>query len=261
MADLEKIFRTLKFISGARVITIYKQLEEGGFTEAELAHGIRLLETAATLAREPRQAPKDNANLIVRCEEFQRRWYRPVRAALTRSFPQMAEDFFNDFTVETGTRAVLSVTVFLKKLEALAAGKAPFGQDGPKARELLTVRKLTAEVESEGLALVAELSNTTELKEVPERALKLEAAIDELWAWYLDWSSTAQTLVTSKSHRRALGFGRSQSKLDDEAAAQEVISPPRLTESPTRGAASGSPGQSVNTQEGATPSNDPIAAE
>jgi hypothetical protein len=33
-----------------------------------------------------------------------------------------------------------------------------------------------------------------------------EAAEAELWAWYLEWSTIARTVVTNRRHLRALGF-------------------------------------------------------
>jgi hypothetical protein len=257
-----KVLRALRFITGARILQIFNQLTVGGFTAADLNRGAALLSAASSLLYPSRKSLPNEANLIEGCEAFQRRWYRPVRAALTHSFPQIAEEFFKDFTVERGIAAITSVQVFLRRLEALQSGAAPFGEDGPKARELLRTRQLDAQVEADARALVGELASVTELRSVPENGEELDAAVQALWAWYLDWSATARTVVTKKSYLRVLGFGSRASKDELDLDDTKTSGSPQLAGTSSATAPQLSAAATPTSSSGATPLETfPFAAE
>lgn len=106
--------------------------------------------------------------------------------------------------------------MFVSRLGALNKGAAPFGDEGPAAREFLRTRGLTDAILAE---VMRDLEGQKEVAkgDVPEPydADALEKAESEMWAFYLEWSAIVRGTITDGNLLRVLGFkkragGRSQ---------------------------------------------------
>jgi hypothetical protein len=142
------------FYYAARNQHIFPQLEQVGFNAQALAEGPAYLRKVVMLARRSGYARTLDGELLNRFEVYQRRWFATVRAVLKRNYPELIEPFFKNLVQREGKESPLAVSEFLRMLEQLGKGDAPFGEQGPKARVLLAERMLTAEVEAEGHDLV-----------------------------------------------------------------------------------------------------------
>lgn len=139
-------------------------------------------------------------------DRFEARWAPVAKIVLQAQYPAMAEALFAG--LESGERqsSVASVAVFLDRLEAMAAGEAPFGSDGPLAREYLRTRGLLDEVVASALAERQRVQTLGEADPVsPDRAPAKEAEA-AIWAFYLEWSALARHAIKDGNLLRILGF-------------------------------------------------------
>lgn len=158
-------------------------------------------------------------NLIERIEVYQSHWFPLVRAVLSRGYPEFVSIFFDKLTQLGGKDAVLSLGRFLEVLGKLGLGETPFGAVGTEARALLATRTLTAEVEAEGNALLAEWSKVAAVEDVDSNEYR--EAVEEVWKWYCEWRDLARLAIKSRRLLRALGMGRRLAISDEEEGVEE----------------------------------------
>jgi hypothetical protein len=103
-----------------------------------------------------------------------------------------------------GREAYLSVVTFLERLAQMERGAEPFDEEGPAVWAVLQQRGLTAERVAEAWAQLDRISEVAAPHaEGLEAALAQErAAVDAMWAWYLEWSATARAAIQKKNLRR-----------------------------------------------------------
>ncbi|WP_437743783.1 hypothetical protein WMF39_01530 [Sorangium sp. So ce1504] len=115
---------------------------------------------------------------------------------------------------QTEDAAVLvSVGTFVERWEKLARSKEKGGPDaqGDEARKMLTKRGLTKTVVDEAKELLARAGRLEPTAEDPPATATdedFDTAEQELWDWYLEWSTIVQTAIKDRRLLRELGFRR-----------------------------------------------------
>ena len=156
--------------------------------------------------------------LVAAVDAWENVWFDVADAALQRKFPEVHARVFHKLSKTSGPLVIPNVKVFLDRLAGLEESDAD-------ALELLAARglgEMQREYAAELLAQTrADISEELEPGEEDELA-QLDAAIDEMWAWYLDWSVTARTVVKSKRLRIIMGLSSAARSRADEVLEEDA---------------------------------------
>lgn len=119
---------------------------------------------------------------------------------------------------EDGVEVSLNVSIFLERLQEIASGPR-----GAEVMALLEKRGLSAEVIAGAESLLAEVTTVQPAPSPDLASLKKEheQAVGDVWAWYLEWSTIARTVIQNRRHLKMLGF-LSDSSGSSEHDASEV---------------------------------------
>jgi hypothetical protein len=161
-------------------------------TSVALVAGARLKYTG--LGNDP-LAPDQAATLLGKLDTWENTWFPVVDATLNRHYPEQHSAMFLNLNQTSGDQVLVSVSTLLDRLKALAAA----GETATKADALLVSRGLTAEVRKQAADLIAAVqTGTTGQAPATDPASKSEQdkALASAWAWYLEWSKIARTLIT-----------------------------------------------------------------
>ena len=233
----EKLRRVLTFLVGARNPRIIATLGRRGFSPADLEEGWSLFQVAAgarlsyTPATSDPLAPSRMRALLGTLDEWENAWYPVISATLQRHYPDLHATVFHNLPQTDGPELLLSVATLLDRLAALAETEASQPADA-----LLERRGLTAEVRAEATALIAEAKEAGEavpLDVDPQARDEQARAADAVWAWYLEWSQIARTLITRGDVLIRLGLRTPKRRGRDSREAEEspeMIEPEEASE-------------------------------
>ena len=147
--------------------------------------------------------------LISAIDAWGNTWFDVIDAALAHKFPKIHEKVMKNLSKTSGIMVVLNVKTMLERLDGLAASSNP---DDKAALALLTKRGLDQKQRSNAANLVeqtrSELADPDDasLPRPAQDEVALQAAVDAMWKWYLDWSKTARTVVKDKRLRIIMGI-------------------------------------------------------
>lgn len=204
----QKASRVVQLILALRNRRIAAKLVQHGFTKDELERGWTLV-TALTRGRLVAADDPDDPKLLVELDAWENKWFPIVSAALQHRFPEAHEHVFRNLSQTTGPEVAVTVGTLLERVEQLSKPRehGGLGREGKAARDLLTKRGFTSEVVAKGEEMLATIR---EIEPIPEdegpSAEEQEQAEREMWAWYLEWSTIARTVITDRNHLRQLGF-------------------------------------------------------
>ena len=217
----QKADASFQLLMGLRLPRIAELLAPHGFSEATRAEGVRLVEAfLSSRADEILVAPRPNRDAVA--QAFEKQWYPIARSSLERTYPAVGTQLLGNLRrAKDRQMAFLGVTIFGERYVALAQGRSPKSAtvsaavlaEVPAAFALLSERGLTADVVADMLRFMQDSMGLTDDQitayHSQQRALSQEqAALDALWAWYLEWSAVARTVIKNRTHLRALGFLR-----------------------------------------------------
>ncbi|HEX2878096.1 MAG TPA: hypothetical protein VHO25_01040 [Polyangiaceae bacterium] len=201
-----KVLRTLRFLLGLRRPEAHVPLAPYGLTQQELEAAAQLVRAATEPQLRKTNYGAVNPALLDELDVIDNQWFPIIKHVLTRHSPEIADWTFLNLAQSTGIDLVVSLGTLFSRLGALADGSSPFGEQGVVAFHTLQARGLTDEVLeriNQLLGSVAEFSSGPSFDEAAH-----EEAIDKLWAWYLEWSGIARTVIKTRTVLRALGFRR-----------------------------------------------------
>jgi hypothetical protein len=209
-----------------------------GFTAADKEEGWNLLKGAsgAFLERSP-PLPVDPKTLEL-LDRWENLWFPVADATLARHYAALHRQVFLNLSQTSGVEVAVSVHTCVTRLRALEKTG-----EGQAALALLAQRGLTEAVLVEAEQLLTAFGSLPEVEAEPspeQAEAALRAAEDAMWAWYLEWSRIARSVITDRRQLRALGFLTSSGATvaEDEADIEddepdEIAAPP----SAARGAA------------------------
>ncbi|CAN90431.1 hypothetical protein predicted by Glimmer/Critica [Sorangium cellulosum So ce56] len=210
----QKAERVLLLLLGLRKNKVAAALVAHGFSDDDLAEGWRLLQrvTRTRLGFVATAAAADTG-LINEIDAWENKWFPIASATLKRHTPQAYAFVFRNLAQTEGAAVLVSVGTFVERWEKLARSKEKGGPDaqGDEARKILTKRGLTKAVVDEAKELLARAGKLESTAEVPPAAATdedFDTAEQELWDWYLEWSTIVQTAIKDRRLLRELGFRR-----------------------------------------------------
>jgi hypothetical protein len=215
----------LRFIQGVRHPAIFAALELYGFTAGELETGWTRLYDFATLSYAKLGAALADPSTVQAIDEFENEWFPISQATLEHHYPEVAEKLFLNLSQTSGPEVAVSAGIFLRRLRQMERGAGEFAEEGRAARALLAERGLTEDVVANAEHLVGLMSKVAEQ---PQRrtpsAEEVRQAEDVMWAWYLEWSKIARTVIKDRRHLRMLGFlsARGGGLVEDDTVVQEA---------------------------------------
>ena len=204
--DRQKAGRVLVFLFGVRHPRVWAALLERGFSAEEYDEGWRRLRAladaryAGVVVEEPRE------DVVGALDAWENTWFPVIDASLRHRFPDEHARLLASLSQTSGIGVVLSVGALLERLEALS--RAQRGRSR-QAYDLLQKRGLTSQVIARAQSLLDRLTKLAPMRKQAKRpvaAFSEERALQDLWAWYLEWSRLARLVVTDRRLLRALGF-------------------------------------------------------
>jgi hypothetical protein len=207
----QKVNRVMRLYMGLRILAVAMALRAHGFSEEELDRGFALLKklVVGRLGVKPIEAV---AKPVAWLDAWENKWFPIVQAVLNTHFPSARDVVFLNLSQTSGPPVVLTVGTLLDRIEV----------QPEEVRALLATRGLTPEVIADARSQIAVFGDITKEDEstVIDEAAD-EAAEAELWAWYLEWSTIARTIITNRRYLRALGFLRNSKGEVVEAPLEE----------------------------------------
>lgn len=202
----QKAYRALRLLIGLRNPRVTALMVAHGFTQADLQDGLQRLGALTGMRLNLHETKRDRA-LVIGLDEFENTWFPVARATLAARYPEIGQVLFLNLSQYTGVEVVVSVSIFLERLEQMAKGEGDFGEKGPEARALLAQRGLTDGKVQEAQAQLDAIGTLSEtpVHEGPS-VEEQRAAEDHLWAWYLEWSAIARVAIKDGRLLRSLGF-------------------------------------------------------
>jgi hypothetical protein len=210
--------RATRLLQGIGAVPMIRTaLAQAGMTDAHIVEGRALLlaclaEPAPPASARDTEQERAQQAAVTELDAWDEPNYARYGAALKRNFPAAYGYVFKDLKASTGPRAVQGVATFLQRVTALKDGSDPQRAGSErKDREavlLLESRGLTTEERVRLKALVDVATRPTAAPSPPQSALD-EARmrkLDELRAWYDEWSATATAVVKKRDYLVRLGL-------------------------------------------------------
>lgn len=215
----QKTRRVLSFLEGSVDPRVFGSLAGAGYSDGDIEEGWELLHKAGTARKTQRDLPPLEPRAREELDQFENYWFPLVSASLKRRHPEVHEQVFLNLSQKDGAEVAMNVSIFLERIQTAAKGP-----EGPAVMSLLNERGFTQDVIESGEQLVKDFRtvlpiDSMDLEKVRERHA---AAVDELWDWYLEWSTIARTIITNRRHLRLLGFLSSPAERDDDPEMEEA---------------------------------------
>lgn len=199
----ERALKLLGYLG--RTPAVFATLAPHGYTQAEHDEGWRLLHRASNYVP-PATTPTTNpasAAALAELDAWDEPNLRRLRAAIARKHPGTVETLFAGIETGDGSEAILSVSTFLARVDALA------GSVHAAALDTLESRGLTQAERARLGELVVLAKGFGQLPgPVAAGAGRTEhhEALIELKRWYDDWAETARTSIKRRDHLINLGL-------------------------------------------------------
>jgi len=213
----QKAERVLLLLLGLRKNKVATVLVAHGFKDSDLAEGWELLRrlTRTRLGAIAVIAMHD-PGLITMLDDWENQWFPIAEASLKRRVPVVHRWMFRNLAQTEGPAVIVSVSTFVDRWDSLSEPKDQGGPDegGEDAKTLLATRGLTEAVIDEARQLLTragQVEPAIEDNGAPAGDDDFAKAEADLWAWYLEWSTIAQTKIKSRRLLRELGFRRTTS--------------------------------------------------
>jgi len=215
----QKAQRVIRFLMGLRRPRVAGALSSYGFTQETLDEGWTLLralvgEKMATPAPPARPDPA----LLERLDDWENKWFVIAEATLRRHHPEVADAVFLNLSRTSGPELAVSVATFLDRVAALESGT----EREQQAHALLLRRGLTPAIIARAQEYIDAIGAvSSEAPPVIDEAA-IAAAEEEMWRWYLEWSSISRIAIRDGRMLRTLGFGTSgRSDEEDDDTEQD----------------------------------------
>lgn len=222
----DRFQRVVKFLLAVHDRKIAGYLAERGFSEADRMEGWELFDRATGRHVSMRPIPSSGVTkeLLARIDAWENIWFDVASAALTRQFPEMRARLFLNISKSSGPAVIVSVKTLLDRIDELAT------DDNERARgalALLEQRGLNEAIRGEARAMLLEATAAPmdpQLPESPDAEQARQQAVEEMWAWYKDWATTARTVIRSKALRIKMGVSQARRGALQELESQRVSS-------------------------------------
>ncbi|HEY1954417.1 MAG TPA: hypothetical protein VGH28_02375 [Polyangiaceae bacterium] len=199
---------------------IRTELQKVGFQEDDLKQGWMLVLRASAAPQAPARFTPDAgpvADATQKLEAWQSTMFLRAHAALRRLHPEQDAFVFADPVSDGTTTAVVAVSLFLERLDALenSADRKSTRKSDHAALATLARRGVTESERKQATHLVHVIETTAapEVTSTPAPAPDVKmAALADVYAWVQDWSDSARAVITRRDHLIRLGIGKRRSR-------------------------------------------------
>ena len=210
----EKISKVVKFLMGSTDPRIAGMLGERGFTGDDRAEGWALFDRVVgrvfpVSVGVGQGVPKsESLPIIQQIDAWENLWFEVADAALSRQYPLIRDNLFQNLNRTSGKEVVINVTGFVSRYRQL---KDRTDEQSAGAVSLLSKRGLTEERLDEAERLLKSIKSgppaeePTSARETEHKAAH-EQAISEMWDWYQEWARLSRSAVTNRHQLVALGL-------------------------------------------------------
>ncbi|HEY5959190.1 MAG TPA: hypothetical protein VIV60_21680 [Polyangiaceae bacterium] len=206
-----KVRRLLEFLLGLRDDRVLSALAERGFGAADRAKGWALLHALGMTQRVPARTSASNGALDS-LDAWRKEWVRLVHVSLVHGFAEVDAKLFRriDKAIQPSSEVVSVLLDRVKKLERSSDATTQ------AALAKLHARGFTAARREEARQLLQEFLRfkPPELPDPEIRRAAIREAETALWAFYVEWSQVARTVIKDVRLLELLGFRGG--KLTDE---------------------------------------------
>jgi len=212
-----KLQRVLKFLLATLDPRIFTLLVLRGYSNDRRREGWELFLKAGGQLVDMVAPPASDGTpsaQVLEVDAYENEWYDTVEAALQRQYPAVCETVFRNLHKSSDEEVLLTMSTMLDRLDKLQNDAA-----GRDALALLAERGFTPQVRKHGRDLIERVTKGTVAPlATPDPATEAERqkAEDDLWAYYLDWSKTARTVIRRKDLRIKLGISSPTRSTADE---------------------------------------------
>lgn len=210
-----KVRRLLEFLLGLRDDRVLAALAERGFSDADRAKGWDLLRALGmTQCVLPPTSMTNSA--LDPLDAWRHEWLRLVHVSLAHGFAEADAKLFR--RIDKATLASPEVvSVFLSRFEKLERSNDATTQ---AALAKLRERGFTAARRDEARQMLREFLqfNPPEIPDPEVRRAAIRQAEAALWAYYVEWSQIARTVIKDVRLLELLGFREGRG--DDEEAGE-----------------------------------------
>jgi hypothetical protein len=201
--------------------TIRTAMQETGFDDADLKQGWALVLKASSAPPPATKFTPDAgpvADATKSIEAWRSTMFLRGHAALRRLHPEQDAFVFGDVASGTGSAAVVAVSVFLDRLDALESSSERKGSRKADHAAMATLerRGVTKDARKQARHLVHIVETTTAPTVVPVVAPPTDArmeALTDLYAWIQDWSDCARAVITRRDQLIRLGIGKRHARV------------------------------------------------
>ncbi|HEY1959247.1 MAG TPA: hypothetical protein VGH28_26715, partial [Polyangiaceae bacterium] len=222
-----KLLRTLGTDS-----VVLAAMKQTGFDIDDMKQGWSLvLKACSAPTVDAKFAPHTGpvADATQKIEAWQSTMFLRAHAALRRLHPAQDTFLFENLATGTGVAAVVAVSMFLERLDALesSADRKASRKADHAALATLEKRGVTKDERKQIHSLV-QLVETTPAPAVVDVAPSPDvrmAALVELHAWVQDWSDCARAVITRRDQLLRLGIGKRRARAVAAPAPQPEPAP------------------------------------
>lgn len=211
----QKQQRLARFLRGTLHPEVAARLATRGFGPAERTEGETLLAEAvrARAARAPALHAADVS--VERCEALEKAWVPVAQATLQRGAPDVLVAALAGVQRSEGLDVLFMLRLFVERVRALRASAAA---GDVHAAKLLERRGLG---EAKLVEIEAALAEANAAKPAAVASgVDAEEAEARAWAFFVEWSRIARTLVKEPALLRAMGFRKPRSAAEEGEPAE-----------------------------------------
>src|SRR6185503_3364411 len=186
---------------------IRTELQTVGFGEDDLKQGWTLVLKACSAPQTAARFTPDAgpvADATQKLEAWQSTMYLRAHAALRRLHPEQDAFVFADAVGDASTAPLVSVSLFLSRLDALenSPERKSTRKSDHAALATLERRGVTKEERKQAKHLVHVIETTPapELTTEPPSPDARMAALADVYAWVQDWTDSARAVITRRDH-------------------------------------------------------------
>lgn len=207
----DKFKRVMKFLVASTEPPIAQLLVQRGFSEEDRKEGWALLDAATgrhLAVPEASGTFQTQYNTVLdQLDDWENIWFDVADAALTRKAKEVHSRLFQNLSKVSGSEVLLTVKSFIGRIREM---QATTDDETQAAVALLAKRGLDDACLAEAESLIARIETEQPPTAPTEDTEALKAAREqagkEMWAWFLDWSKTARTVVKNRNYHVMLGL-------------------------------------------------------
>lgn len=228
LSDQEKVEKGLRLLMSLNHPLVWAQMQLRGFDDEERLGGWARLDRAAGRFRAARRGAVTSTTgpLVEAADQWENVWLDVIDATLRRTFPELRDRILAGITKTEGLPVILNVRTVVQRIDEI---RAEGDETNAKGLALLAKRGLDETQLAAARAIVAQAETGTPVVPLdpdPAEVEERQAALDDLWAWYQDWTKLARTVIRSRNLLVHMGLAEPTRRAPAEAPTETPVPEP-----------------------------------